>query len=92
MLAVSALTALLVGAAPRWAGLSWLVVLYSVVVVWFGPILRLPDWAMKLSPIELTPSLPTDSLAWAPLVGLGAVAVVLGVLALAGFRRRDLLA
>lgn len=91
VLLVAAVAAVLVGWAPRWAGLGWVLVLYSVVVVWFGPILQLPDWAMDLSPIELTPALPADDLTVTPLIVLGLATVALAGLALTGFRRRDLL-
>lgn len=92
VLLIAAVAAVLVGWAPQWSALGWVLVLYSVVVVWFGPILRLPDWAMDLSPIELTPTVPADDLTATPLVVLGLGALLLGAVALAGFRRRDLLA
>ena len=91
VLAVGGLTAALVGVAPRVAGLSWAVVAYVVFVAWFGMLLDLPEWAMNLSPVQLTPLLPSEDWAAAPLLGLTTAGLALVAAAAAGFRRRDLI-
>ena len=55
----------------------------------FGALLGLPDWALKLSPFGWLPRYPAEPLDVAPLVALTAVALGLFAVALAGFRRRD---
>ncbi|WP_298589607.1 hypothetical protein [uncultured Kocuria sp.] len=92
VLVVAGLTAALVGLVPRAAGLSWAVVAYVVFVAWFGLLLDLPQWAMDLSPVQLTPLVPSEDWEATPLVALAAPALVLLAAAAAGFRRRDLLA
>ncbi|MFI7482501.1 ABC transporter permease [Kocuria sp. M1R5S2] len=91
VLAVSGLAAALVGLAPRAAALSWAVVAWTVFVSWFGMLLDMPEWAMSLSPVHLTPLVPSEDPQAAPLLGLSAAALVLVAVAAAGFRRRGLL-
>jgi ABC-2 type transport system permease protein len=83
------IAAALIGAAPRFAGLAWVVVVWAVIVGFFGPLLNLPDWAMKLSPLGWVPKVPAEDVDVVPLIGLLVVAVALLTLALVAFRRRD---
>jgi ABC-2 type transport system permease protein len=89
VLVVAGLTAALVGAAPRFAPLAWLVVVWALLAGVFGPLLDLPHWAAKFSPFGWVPRVPAESLDVVPLVGLLVVAVALITVGLAGFRRRD---
>ncbi|MEF3119703.1 polyketide antibiotic transporter [Kocuria flava] len=92
VLAVAALVAALLGLAPRAAAaVGWAVVAWIVFVAWFGQLLELPGWARRLSPVELTPLLPSEDWAAAPLAVLAAAALVLTAAAAAGAGRRDLL-
>ena len=91
VLVVTGVAAALVGIVPRAATLSWAVVAWVVFVSWFGEVLDLPVWARKLSPVELTPLLPSEDVDAVPLVGLGTAALVLVAASATGFRRRDLL-
>ncbi|MEX5298027.1 polyketide antibiotic transporter [Kocuria sp. CPCC 205292] len=92
VLVTAGLTAALVGLAPRAAALSWAVVAHIVFVAWFGLLLDLPGWAMDLSPVQLTPLVPSEDWAAAPLLGLAALGAALLAAAAVGFHRRDLLA
>ena len=92
VLVLAGLAAALVGLVPRAAALSWAGVAYVVFVAWFGLLLDLPGWAMDLSPVQLTPLVPSEDWEAAPLLGLTALALVLLAAAAAGFRRRDLAA
>ncbi|MFD6950792.1 anibiotic ABC transporter efflux pump [Nocardiopsis sp. TSRI0078] len=86
----AALTALLVGAAPRLVPLVWAWLGYSLLVSMFGALLGLDEWLLNMSAFELLPKLPNEEFDAASVtVALGAVLVV-GAVALAGFRRRDL--
>jgi ABC-2 type transport system permease protein len=89
VLVLAGVAVALFGAAPRLGGLAWLPVTWAVVVVAFGPLLSLPGWAQKLSPFGWLPRVPDEPVAWAPLLGLTAVAAVLVAVGLVGFRRRD---
>jgi ABC-2 type transport system permease protein len=89
VLVVIGLATALVGAAPRLASLAWLVVVWALLAGIFGPLLNLPEWAVKLSPFGWVPRVPAEDLDVVPLVGLVVVAVVLITVGLIGFRRRD---
>ena len=89
VLVVAGVAAALVGGAPRYAVLAWVVVAWTVLAGMFGALLGLPDGALDLSPFGWVPAVPADRAAAGPLVGLTVVALVLGFVALAGFRRRD---
>lgn len=84
-----ALAALLHGTgAPAWPG--WALLVASVVVGVYGPVLGLPDAVLDVAPFGLVPAVPAAALDLAPLVALTAVAVALTAGALAAVRRRDL--
>jgi ABC-2 type transport system permease protein len=89
VLVVAAIAAALVGLAPRLASLAWLVVVWSLIAGLFGPLLDLPDWALKLSPLGWVSKVPAEDVDVLTLTGLLVVAVALTAAALAGFRRRD---
>lgn len=80
----------LYGFFPRSAGLTWLAVGYSVIIMYFGGLLDLPQWARNISPFAHVPALPATDFAGAPLMWLALIAVVLAGCGLAGLRRRDL--
>ncbi|MBO0844313.1 MAG: hypothetical protein J2P22_02715 [Nocardioides sp.] len=81
---------LLYGVAPRWARLSWLVLLLGFVVLFFGPLFRLPDWVQALSPYHHLALVPAEPFHWAPFLALLVVGAGLSVAGQIGFARRDL--
>jgi ABC-2 type transport system permease protein len=85
-----ALTTLLFGYLPRWAGLAWALLALFVLLGELGPVLRLPGAVMGLSPFDHLGSLPGGDADLAGLVGLVLCALVGAAAAAAGFRRRDL--
>jgi ABC-2 type transport system permease protein len=90
VLLLGALTAVLVAAVPRRAGLAWVAVCWVALLGMFGPLLQLPGWAARLSPFGWLPRVPAVDLDVAPLAVLLLVAAALGAVALLAFRRRDL--
>ncbi len=83
------LTAFLIGAFPDKAGLVWIYLGASFFVVYFGGMLKLPDWVEKLSPFGNVPRLPIDTLHYGGLILLTAIALVLMVAGFLCYRRRD---
>ena len=57
----------------------------------FGELLQLEQWMLDISPFTHIPNLPGGEVSALPLIWLVVVAVVLTVVGLIGFRRRDIL-
>lgn len=88
-LLVGSLAVALYGLVPRAAGLTWVLVVWIVIVLYLGGLLGLPDWAMNLSPVTHTPMLPGEDVTGLPLVVMGAGATALVAAGFVGFARRD---
>lgn len=87
---MTGLAVIFFGFAPRWVDAVWGILAGCFVVALLGVVLRLPDWAQKLSPFERTPALPAADLAVLPLAVLTLLAAVLMLGGLGGLRRRDI--
>ncbi|MDO8121814.1 ABC transporter permease [Isoptericola sp. b490] len=88
---VVGLTLVAVAFLPRLAvGVSWGSFTLFLLLGEIGPLLRLPTWLLEVSPFAHTPRVPGETVSVAQLGGLTAVALVLLVAGLAGYRRRDL--
>ncbi|WP_129786238.1 ABC transporter permease [Promicromonospora panici] len=75
---------------PRVAGIGWALLIYTFVIGMFGGLLEdLPDWVHRVSPFYWLPAAFTEEPEASHMLGLTGVAVVLFLLAFAGFRRRD---
>lgn len=90
-LVVLGLAVLLHGWAPRLSWLVWVVVAWSLFMVWVGAILGLPEWATHLTPWAVLPQLPVEEMDWPAVLGMTGLALVLMALGAWGYRRRDLL-
>ena len=89
MLLLACLALLLYGVSPRLAPLAWLGLLFCVVAMMFGEVLRFPDWVLQVSPFEhlaLVPAVPVD---WRAALVVLAVAAALGTTGGLAFLRRD---
>jgi ABC-2 type transport system permease protein len=89
VLVLAAAGVALFGAAPRWLGLAWGWLVLTALVALLGSTLRLPDWVMALSPTDHVGDVPGGSVDVVGLVALCVVAAALVVVAVVGFRRRD---
>ena len=79
-----------IGVLPKAALLCWAYFGYTFVAGFFGELLRMPEWAIRLSPIGFVPMLPLEDVQVVNMLGLTAVAAVLVVCGLVFYRRRDL--
>lgn len=79
----------LFGLAPRLARASWGALAACVLIGQLGRLLRLPSWAMDVSPFTHLPQ-PGGAVRIAPLVALAVVAAALAAAGLVGLERRDL--
>lgn len=78
------------GWVPRLTGLAWVLLAHAFVVGMFGSLFDLPRWMVWMSPFDWVPEPFTGTYGTGDATVLWAIAVVLGVLGLVGFRRRDL--
>lgn len=86
-----ALTAALYAWVPRAAApLPWVLLTLGFVVGVFGPLLDVPDGVAAVDPFDAVPRVPIEDVTAGPLLALTALAAALAVLAVVGFRRRDL--
>jgi ABC-2 type transport system permease protein len=88
--AIAAVAVVLFGFAPRIVPASWGVLGGCLLLGQLGPVLKLPQWVMDVSPFTHVPKIPGSPLSTAPLVVLTLVAGLLGLIGLLGFRRRDI--
>ncbi|MFE5702950.1 ABC transporter permease [Rhodococcus koreensis] len=88
---VAALAVLAFGGVPAWsAGLSWGVLALCLIFGFLGSLLGLPQTVRDLSPFTHVPALPAAEVTATPLIWLAVIAVVVGAVGVALFRRRDL--
>jgi ABC-2 type transport system permease protein len=78
------------GLAPRLVSAGWAALVGFVLLGEFGPLLKLNQWVMDVSPFAHVPRLPGGALRPTPLVALIMVAALLTLAGLVGFRRRDI--
>lgn len=90
VMVLGGLTGLLVGARPRWSVLGWLALLFCVVVLLFGQVLRFPSWVVDLSPFSHLGRFPAEPVSWADLAVVLLLGLLLGAAGLGTFLRRDL--
>ncbi|WP_100333518.1 ABC transporter permease [Bacillus alkalisoli] len=85
-----AIAAFLVGWAQRWTNLIWLYLGYSFFVVYLGGMLQAPEWMGKISPFGNVPQIPIADMNWLQIISLLVIALVVSLLGITGFRKRDL--
>jgi polyether ionophore transport system permease protein len=89
-LVLAGIAVLLFGLFPHLTGAAWGVLAFFLVLGQLGPMLKLAQPVMDLSPFMHVPKLPGGPVTLTPLAGLAGVALVLAGAGLAGFRRRDI--
>lgn len=89
-LLVLGLAVLVHGWAPRFSWLTWVVIGWSLLVVWVGNLLGLPWWLVRLTPWAPLPTIPADAMDWPVVLGMTLLAVVLTTAGAVGYLRRDL--
>lgn len=87
---VVGLAMLLIGWAPRAFGLIWAVIGWSIFCSWFSILFDLPDWVVRAQPWGHLSLPPRDTMDWTPFLVELAIGLVLIVLGLVGYRRRDI--
>lgn len=90
VLVLAAVAQLLYGIVPQRATLAWLGLVIGVVVMFFGPLLKLPGWVQDVSPYHHVALVPAQPFAWMPFVVLLVVSAVLSAVGFLAFGRRGL--
>jgi ABC-2 type transport system permease protein len=80
----------LFGLLPQRTALAWAVVVAAFAVTWVGPAVKLPQWALDVSPFTHLPQLPVADATVTPYAWLLAVAAAFATAGLAALKRRDL--
>jgi ABC-2 type transport system permease protein len=85
-----AIAALLFGGVPRWTGAAWGALGLFVLLGQLGPLLRLSQIVMDVSPFTHTPKIPASGGSAMPSLVLTAIALVLTTAGLMAFGRRNI--
>lgn len=80
----------LIGLAPQLRSLAWLLLVYWLLLTFLGPILKAPEWLLDTSPFHVVPDVFSAGTDWTSDWWTLAIAAILVVAGLAGYRRRDL--
>lgn len=75
---------------PDKTSISYIYLGYSVFSIYLGTIAGLPPWTKKLTPFGYIPQLPVEEMKALSLIVLTVIAIGLGVLGFAGYRKRDM--
>jgi ABC-2 type transport system permease protein len=89
VLVLAAVARLIFGLAPRAAFLSWLGLVFCLVVMLFAEVFRMPQSLQDVSPFEHLALMPAEDFGWAPFLVVMAVAAALSVAGQIAFQRRD---
>ena len=89
VLCLTGLARLLSGLSPRLAILAWLGLIFAVVVMLFGELLRLPEWLRDISPFPHLALVPAEPFQALPVIVVAGVALLLSAAGQFAFRARD---
>jgi ABC-2 type transport system permease protein len=87
---VASIAVALFGIVPRFAGVTWGILVGFLFLGEVGAMLQLSQWMLDLSPFTHVPKVLIGETAAPPLLGLLAVAIALTTVGLVGLRRRDI--
>ncbi|WP_243686235.1 hypothetical protein [Lentilactobacillus rapi] len=75
---------------PKLRSIVWILLGGSFVISYFGRLMDLPNWAMKISPFYWFDKVPIHEINAEPVWWLLTIALVLMVIGFVGYRHRDL--
>lgn len=87
---ITAVAVAVIGARPVVSLAAWFGVLVAFVLTLLGPIFKLWDWILGISPFWHVPNVMEDPVDWTGLGWISLVTVLFLLVGFAGFRRRDL--
>ena len=87
---LTAIVAAAFGLAPRLTVLGWAALAFFLLLGQLGPLFKLKQWAMDLSPFAHVPRLPGNAFSVTPMLWLLGIVAAATAAGLVGFRRRDI--
>jgi len=81
---------LLIAYLPRFVSFAWAYLGYAFVVLYFGSMMRLPGWLLKLSPYGHIPMLPMEDFSAGTMAVMVVLSAVMCVLGFVGYRKREM--
>jgi ABC-2 type transport system permease protein len=91
LLSFAAFVIFIFGILPGQAvAVSWASFAVCYLIAQFGVVLKLPQKILDISPFAHTPAIPLEDIRYRPLITLSAFAVMMIILGLIAFRRRDI--
>jgi ABC-2 type transport system permease protein len=87
---LASVAVLIFGVLPRWSPAAWAAPAACLLILLVGETLQLSQWLLDISPFTHVPRLPGGAVSATPVLAMLAVALVVGVLGLAGLRRRNI--
>ena len=90
LLVIIGLTVFLIGNLPRLVKIVWFYVIYSFFIVYFGSLLKLPEWVNNTSVLSVLPRVPIDSFDYYKMGILVIIFIILTVLGFVGYNKRDI--
>ncbi|MCL2865360.1 MAG: hypothetical protein FWE25_07465 [Lachnospiraceae bacterium] len=78
---------------PKATGYVWAYLGYSLFIIYFGGLMNLPGWLVKLTPFGYIPKIPADTIDNRVILELALIsllAVIMFVVGFIGYRRRDM--
>ncbi|MCY9806261.1 ABC transporter permease [Lentilactobacillus senioris] len=80
----------LIGWLPKWRSLTWGYLGLAFVLSYFGKLLKLPEWSLRISPFYWLNKVPVEKVDWTAWWLILGIAVILLVAGFIGYNRRDL--
>lgn len=80
-----------IGANPQARLIGWLGIVATFALTILGPLFRLWDWILDISPLRHVPAITAAHPTWTGLAAVTAIAAALTIVAFTGFRRRDVI-
>ena len=90
LLVLIGITIFLIGWVPKITIVSWGMLFYSFVVVYFGELFDFSDWMKNISPFGHIPQVPMDDINALTLIILTALGILLICLGFLGYNKRDI--
>lgn len=80
----------LIGVYPRLRTLVWAYLGFSFLITYFGNLMDLPKWTLKISPFYWTKKVPIDAINTTPLIWMLVIATIFIMVGFIGYKNRDL--